>query len=234
MNKLRWLYRQLSFVNNLLLIPMFTVMVLETSVTRTGLAKQLDLDGANLGFCIFFLAEWGLGLVVAEDRRSFLRSPPNLLDLVSSIPFGYLFQGLRVVRIMRILRILRLVWRARRFRGKGAKLVRLVGVVGSTIFAGALALRIVEPDTAPEFSDGLWWSLVTLSTVGYGDIVPQTTFGKGLASILIMLGIGVFGYAAGFMSSVLEDPEEDEILARVQKIEARLETLIDRVAPDSD
>ncbi len=232
------LWRALGFINNLLLIPLFTVMVLETGL---GLADEryAAYSAVNLGFCVFFLAEWALGLAVSLDRRAYLRSPALGLDLVSSIPFGYLFQGLRIVRLFRIARIGRLMLRARRFRGRGAALIRAAGIVSATVFAGAVALRIVEPETCPRFGDALWWSLVTLSTVGYGDILPVTAAGKAVASVLIIFGIGVFGYVAGFMATLLDDPEEDQILATVQRIEARLARLeasgalaTDRADPD--
>jgi voltage-gated potassium channel len=104
-------------------------------------------------------------------------------------------------------------------------MLRVAGVVGSTVFAGAMALRIVEPETGRSMTDALWWSLITVSTVGYGDIVPLTDVGCVVAAVLVFFGIGVFGYAAGFMGSLMEDPEEDEILAAVKRIERQVEAL---------
>lgn len=83
--------------------------------------------------------------------------------------------------------------------------------------------------------DNLWWSIVTLSTVGYGDFVPQSTAGRAIASILIVVGVGVFGYAAGFVASLLSDPEEDEMLTRLTRLESKLDRLQETLAgvPDS-
>lgn len=219
----RAVFRWLGFANNLLLLPMFTVMVLETS---TGDAKAgFSYAQANLFFCSMFLIEYFAGLALARCRGSYLRDPTKLTDLVSSVPFGYVFQGLRVVRLLRILRLTRVMWRARRFRGKGAKLVRAAGMVGSLTFAGAMAFRIVEPESTSSLFDAVWWSIVTLSTVGYGDVMPVTSAGRIVAMALILAGIGVFGFMAGFVTSMMEDPEEDEILATVKRIEERLEQL---------
>lgn len=216
-------HRWLGFMNNLLLLPMFTVMVLETS---TGTAKSgIDYAKANLLFCVMFLIEYFSGLALAKVRTAYLRDPTKLTDLISSIPFGYLFQGLRVVRLLRVLRLTRVMWRARRFRGKGAKLVRAAGMVGSLTFAGAMAFRIVEPESTTGLFHAVWWSLVTLSTVGYGDVTPATSAGRIVAMALILAGIGVFGFMAGFVTSMMEDPEEDEILAIVRRIEARIERI---------
>jgi voltage-gated potassium channel len=214
----------LGYVNNILLIPMFTVMVLETSV-GTGPRQLVTYSKLNLVFCTCFMTEWVLGLLFTDDRKAYLRSPAHGLDFLSAIPFGYLFQSLRIMRVFRVVRVLRFVWHTQRFKGKGAKLVRTVGIVGATLLAGALAMRIVEPELVPDFRDALWWSLVTLSTVGYGDIVPATSSGRLVASLLIALGIGVFGYTAGFMASLMEDPEEDEILERVKSLQADLSAL---------
>jgi len=216
-------YRYLSYWNNLLLIPLFTIMVLETSVSSD--APVVDFDLANIGFCVFFVLEWSVGFYIAGDRKAYMKKPAYLLDLISSIPFGYVFQGLRLVRLFRMLQILRVVLRARRFRGRGAKLVKAGGIVGATVFAGAMGLRVVEPQTVPHFEDALWWSLVTMSTVGYGDIVPQTQTGRLVAGMLILFGIGVFGYVAGFMTSIVDDPEDDEMLASVRRLESNLEAI---------
>lgn len=211
----------LSYVNNLLLIPMFTVLVLET-MAGTPQEHLIVFRSANLWFCGFFFAEWCLGLVATDNRRGYLLSPEKILDLFSSIPLGVLFEGLRVARLVRIVRLVRMMLRARRFRGKGAKLLRVFGVVGATVFAGGLGLRIVEPQTIAGLGDALWWSMITVSTVGYGDVVPVTTLGRSVAGVLVFVGIGVFGYVAGFMTSLMEDPDEDEMRMALARIEAHL------------
>ncbi|MFT7670543.1 MAG: voltage-gated potassium channel [Planctomycetota bacterium] len=132
---------------------------------------------------------------------------------------------MRIARAIRILRVIRLLLRARRFRGKGVKLLRVIGVVGATVFAGALGLMVVEPETVSDLDDALWWSIITISTVGYGDFTPVTGAGRVVASVLVLSGIGVFGFVAGFMASLMDDPEEDAILAAVQRIEARVDAL---------
>ena len=217
-------YGALGSFNNLLLIPLFTVMVLETS-TGVDARRVVSFDLVNLGFCACFALEWMLGLLLAENRKAYLLSFEKALDGISSVPFGFLFQGLRIARLVRVLRVVRLLVRARRFRGKGTKMLRVAGVVGATVFAGAMALRIVEPDTGDSLMDALWWSLITVSTVGYGDIVPLTDTGRIVAAVLVFFGIGVFGYVAGFMSSLMEDPDEDEILSAVRRIEQQLAAL---------
>ncbi len=149
------LHRNLVFLNNVLLIPLFTVMLLSV---MDGSSRELvvTLDHANLGFCALFLLEWLFGLGLAENRVRYLTSAEKLLDLISSIPFGHLFQGVRVARLVRIVRIIRVILRARRYRGAGRRLVRMITVVGATVFAGAVGLRTVEPETVGTLGDAFW------------------------------------------------------------------------------
>ena len=115
--------------------------------------------------------------------------------------------------------------RLHRFRGKGAKGVRAFGFTGAIVLTGGLAFRIVEPDSTTNLEDALWWSLVTLSTVGYGDITPTSTGGHLVAACIIIAGIGVFGYLAGFMASLLVSSDEQHMLRTLERIEEQLAEL---------
>lgn len=218
---------RIEFVNNLLLIPMFTTIVLDlaqgTRIIHTG------YDVENLLFCGSFMLEWALGLIAAQRRWHYLRSPAKLLDLLSALPVSYLLQGLRVARIVRVVRIARVAWRARRYRGRGMQLIQALGFVAALVLAGGLGLQSVEPETAPRLVDATWWAFVTLTTVGYGDISPVTPLGRLVAAGVMLGGIGVFGYMAGFMTSLFADPEEDEILAGVLRLERKVDELSARL-----
>lgn len=212
----------LGFFNNVLMIPMFTLMILEVGYA----GRDFDIYRLeNLFFCLCFQVEYWFGFALSSDRRAYLRAPSNILDFLSAVPVGFLFQGLRFARLYRLLRVARLVWRIRRFRGRGDKLVRAAGLVCSLVFAGALALRIVEPAATDSFEESLWWAIVTLSTVGYGDVMPTTSGGRAVAAVVIICGIGVFGYMAGFMTSLIEDPDEDEILTIVRDLRVQVARL---------
>ena len=218
-------YQLLRYINDVILVPMFTALALELSVGR-GMDHLLSFSYFNLILSLSFGVEWLLGLVLATDRKAYLAKPANIVDLMSALPLGHLFQGFRLARIIRLItRASRLVERVRRFRGKGLDLLKSLGLVAGTVFAGGQALRIVEPGLVDNFRDAMWWSLITMTTVGYGDVVPQTWAGKYVASALIIVGIGVIGYVAGFMSSLMADPDEDEILQRVKLMQEELQRI---------
>jgi voltage-gated potassium channel len=216
-------------LNNLLLIPLLAVILIEA----TGEQGALDLLSprtSSLIFCVPFLVESMLSLWVSESRLGWLKSPINLLELVSALPFGLVFQGARFVRLIRLSKLIRIAIRSRHIAPKLASLGRLVAMVGTIGITGALALHALEPETVPTLGDALWWALVTVSTVGYGDISPVTDAGRVLASLLIVSGIGSFGYVAGIMSGLLEENGNDEtslddVLAAVKRIESRIAKL---------
>lgn len=229
---LRRLHRWNGFINDILLIPMFTTIILETSLSPDSPFSAL-LERSNLGFCLIFFTEWLLGLLISADRRTYALSVTGIVDLISTLPFGNVFQGLRIFRLARLLRVLRVVIRARRYRGHGEKLVRVASIVSATIFAGALALHMINPEAVDRsFGTALWWSLVTVSTVGYGDYSPTTPGGRIIASILIVFGMGVAGYLAGFMASIIADPEEEDIIALCTRIDAKLDRIAQTLGVD--
>lgn len=220
-------------LNNLLLIPVFSFIVVELIGLGLGVEVR-DVDGLeplHLIICGLFFTEWAIGLVLAPRRRVYLRDPARIADLVSSIPVGYFAQGIRMVRMTRVLRLLRVVWRIRRVRGQLREVIRVAGLVTAVAVSGAGALRMLEPGTVTTFGEAMWWSIVTMSTVGYGDISPVTPAGRGVAMGMIVVGIAIFGYAISVLTSVVVVPEEDDDLKdillrmedRLDRLEARLE-----------
>ena len=167
------------------------------------------------------------GIDINREQKKYCLSFSKILDFISCLPFGEFTHAIRLARLARILKVLRLVSRANQYSGYGADLLRAAAVVGSTIFSGAYCFALLEPNY--HFGDALWWSLVTVSTVGYGDIVPQTPEGRMLATPLIIVGIGVGGYIAGFMARVLtpDHHQEDEI--RFKEMEDQLQALNHKV-----
>ncbi len=222
----------LGELNNLLLPPLFTLIAVE--IASGGLPSVMTAQVAmvNYLFCSMFLLEWALGLLLARNKIAYLTNLWLLGDFVSSLPLAYIFQGARLVRLGRLLRFVKLLKliRARRFRFPVQRLSRAVGVALSVAIAGAFALEAVEHDTVQGFDDALWWSLVTITTVGYGDIIPLSIAGRFVAVVLMVTGVGVFSYLAGLMATVVFDPEEDFMMESIVRVEAKLDQVLDQLS----
>jgi voltage-gated potassium channel len=243
----RWLYAILRQVNNLLLPPLFTMLFLELYHGKLPLHLDLEVGGLNGIFMVAFLTEYLLGFVLARSKWHYVFNAWLLVDLVSVIPdmVGQMFRSLRGIRVLRMLKLGKLVRGGRRVPLKLGRFFRALGVAGSGVLAGAIALRGVEPQTVQGMNDSLWWSLVTVSTVGYGDISPMTPIGRVVAAVLILLGLGMFSYFTGLMTAVVEDPEEEKLLSDVEQVQkdvnelkgqlTRIERLLEqRIEPGKD
>jgi len=189
-----------------------------------------------------FAIEYLLALSLADDRRRFVVSAwLSLLVVVISFPLlPALFGIVRLARLARLLRLLRLV-------AFGARLVTaLQATVGRRGFLYVLALfvlllvmagaimSLVEPQTVKgNMWDGMWWAIVTATTVGYGDISPATPAGRVVAVALMLFGIGLTATLAASVAAyfVNQDSGNDmaEVVARLDRVE-RL--LLDQRATD--
>ena len=168
------------------------------------------VDGVTV---VVFLLDFIRRLRVAEDDRAYLIRGFGWLDLVSVIPL------LRIARLLRIVRVVRLVGRmggpaaaARTFFADratgGLLLVLLIALI--VLEYGSLAVLWAEQD-APGANittagDALWYVVVTMSTVGYGDQFPVTEIGRLFGMGIIVVGVGVFGTLTGFLANAFLAP----------------------------
>lgn len=139
----------------------------------------------------------------------YLRTPWGKVDIiivVFTFPL-YLVTGgpTRFAGLARMVRLVRVVVAARGMRRMFVLLNRVVIVAAFVLFVSAFLVQQIE---GPEhgfdsYEDSLWWGIVTITTVGYGDMVPQTTPGRFVAAFLMITGIGVVGALAGTLSTAL-------------------------------
>ncbi|CAM3425304.1 potassium channel family protein [Stackebrandtia soli] len=152
---------------------------------------------------VIFVVDYVARIVIADDRLLFVRK--NLLDT-----FLVLIPPLRPLRLIRVTSLLiEALWRRTRHRAQARLTVFVIGSTAMVLFLAALAVldaeRGQEGAQIETFGDSLWWALVTVTTVGYGDLSPVTTAGRVIAVALMASGIGLIGFITGAVTSWVID-----------------------------
>ena len=154
-------------------------------------------------------------------RLAFMRSPQAIIDLLAILPF--LLErflpwpmDLRFLRVFRLLRLLKLT----RYTSATSTLYKVVRREGQVIFAAVFVMILLvvltasigylfehaaQPDKFENIPQSIYWAVVTLASVGYGDISPVTPMGRALTVVLSLLGIGIFAIPAGLLASAFTD-----------------------------
>ncbi len=230
----------------------WVIIVLALAVVPVILVEESNLSGgwksvaavANWVIWIAFAAELALIVAVAERKRAALRA--HWLDItivVVSFPLTlFLLSMARLARLARLLRLVRLSALGSRALAAEKLLTSRQGfryvalATGVLIVVAGFAVSIADTGTFPNLWLGIWWAIATVTTVGYGDVVPQTVVGRVVASALMFVGIGFLSMLTAAIASTFvsrdreeEDHEEasdrDELLEILRRIEQRLDAL---------
>ena len=172
-----------------------------------------------------FTVEYILRIIVADRKLSFVFSFFGIVDLLAILPF-YLSLGidLRSIRAIRLLRLFRLLKLARynaavqryhrAFFLAREELVLFLAIAGVLFYLSAVGIYYFESTAQPdEFASvfhSLWWAVITLTTVGYGDTYPITVGGRIFTFVILLIGLGVVSIPAGIMASALTKAREME------------------------
>jgi voltage-gated potassium channel len=173
---------------------------------------------AEWAFTLLFTAEYILRIWITNKKRKYIFSFFGIIDLLSILPayLALIFTGvhaliiLRSFRLMRVFRILKLA----RFIGEESQLSRALKASRAkiTVFLVAVFIIVVVMGTVMYLVEGaengfssipisIYWAIVTLTTVGYGDIAPATVLGQTLASIIMIMGYGIIAVPTGIVSA---------------------------------
>ena len=154
---------------------------------------------------IVFVIDYITRLSRSKNKRDFIKN--NKIDLISLIPFNAIFKSLRILKLNKLLRLGRLVKISvlfARFKDDSRLFFKTnhFGYVLITtiilILLGALAMSYLENI---DIGDSIWWSFVTTTSVGYGDIYPTTSLGRIIAVVLMIIGLGFVGMLSGTIAT---------------------------------
>jgi voltage-gated potassium channel len=226
-------------------ILILTILVLSALVwdTVTVLPKGIVqiIHWMDTAVCAVFLVDFGIRFHRAESKWQFMKW--GWIDLVASIPNIDFLRWGRLVRVLRVIRLLRGI----RSMHRVIQLIFRDSAKGGFVSIGLTAFLLVVfssvsiliCERSPEANiksgeDAVWWSISTVTTVGYGDKYPTTTEGRILGMVLMTAGVGLFGGLSGLVASLFlgarekRSPEHGEIIMRLDQLQKMLEELNQR------
>lgn len=181
----------------------------------------------NLVIWGIFVVDYGVRFTLAEDRRQFVRR--NVPDLIAILPLDF-FRAARVARLARLVRLVRaarILWRVTGdLRGvmqtNGLQWVLVVAMV--TVVGGGVVGWSIDPNITT-LGDGIWWAMVTSTTVGYGDLSPVHPVARAVAVVIMIVGVGSIGMLTGSIATYFAAGQDDaatRIGPQVQFVRQRL------------
>lgn len=207
--------KDLTFTNNqkielvydilagILAIVAVLIVMLQFSQSLTEEEMRMVLRIDNVIY-VLFLIDYIFRLVISKDKKYFFKH--NLIDLISILPYP-LFYNTAIGRVIKILRvityILRLISSIKEVLFTNGFIYALGATVLITVL-GSIGIYVFESgvsQTIQDYGDALWWSFVTVTTVGYGDISPTTNAGRFIACILMLAGIGFLSMLTSTIST---------------------------------
>jgi voltage-gated potassium channel len=208
----------------LIIVPL--VVDLSLSTARALLAIDYLIWAA-------FAVEYVVKLCLAPNRWRFVKA--NIPDLVIVVvPMLRPLRVLRSVRLLRLLRLTRLVAFAVEGLGEARGILRRRGLswvlliaLGVVLTTAALVLEFERGNPEANihsYPDALWWAVTTITTVGYGDRFPMSPAGRGVAVVLMVAGIAIFGIiTASIAAYFVEQKAEHDVAAHLDRIMQRLD-----------
>ena len=202
--------KEISLFNIIILILSFYIILSLFVTTFFVLSKEIVilLNYVDNFICIIFLVDFGIRFKNANNKLVFMKW--GWIDLVASIPFLDIFRAGRLLRLIRLLRIFRALKSTKSIfehinRNKKQSALTSVALLSFVVVIFS-SIAILEFETEVNSNiktaeDAIWWSYVTITTVGYGDKFPITTEGRIIGAILMTTGVGIFGTFTALVSS---------------------------------
>lgn len=190
---------------------------------------------AEIVFTIFFTIEYFLRIYSTPKPWKYIFSFFGLVDLLAILPtyLAFFFTGAQALLIIRILRLLRVarIFKLTRFITEGEVLTRALraSLTKISVFIGAVLTIVVIVGAVMYLVEGpengftnipisIYWTIVTLTTVGYGDIAPGTALGKSIASFVMIMGYGIIAVPTGIVSVELARSDQAAQAAQAHRV----------------
>ncbi|MGD2135371.1 MAG: ion transporter [Gemmatimonadales bacterium] len=200
------------------LIVFSVVVVMMESVESIRLEYGSILRQLEWGFTALFTIEYGLRLWCVRNPWRYARSFFGLVDLIAILPTylslfvpgGQALLSVRALRLLRVFRVLKLVHHVaeatelmRALKASRDKItVFLAAVLTTVVILGSLMYLIEGSGHGfTSIPTSVYWSIVTLTTVGYGDIAPQTAIGQALAAVIMIMGYSIIAVPTGIVTA---------------------------------
>lgn len=220
-----------NIIMAMLSITVAIILIIQLNVKLSYGMDRL-LVAIDFTIWVIFIVDYSIRLHRARNKKKFIKK--NIIDLVSIIPFNTIFRVFRTLNIIKIGKVARV--------GEVAKVLRILTISGRVkrnfdefiktnnfnytlsiaiiiVFVGSIIMSIVEKIT---LGDAIWWSIVTVTTVGYGDISPITPMGRLVASILMIVGIGFISSLTSTLSTYFikkEEKRKEKVIDLTKNIE---------------
>ena len=193
-----------------------------------------DIQLFDFCICVILLIEWGINFYLSTQKLLFLKQKDNIIDLIASIPFDVLLPvvipQVGILRYLRLLKLLRVIVLFNRFFTGFKKFMRdsnldkILGGVFFTIIIFTLLLYLFG--SSYDLFDDFYFVIVTLTTVGYGDVTPVTFNEKLITILLIIAGVFIFSTITAGISSFLTDRL---ISSDNEEVDEKLDTVLDEL-----
>lgn len=207
-------------------ILLSVLLVMLDSITSLHVNYEKEFYILEWIFTIVFTIEYILRLYSSQNKRKYIFSFFGLIDLFSIIPtyVSYFLPGtqyLLVIRILRVLRIFRIL-KLGKYIGESKIiidaliasqrkiLVFIIGVTTIVVIVGCVIYLVEGPENGfTSIPISIYWAIVTLTTVGYGDISPNTPLGQFLSSIIMIMGYGIIAVPTGIVTAGIAEAQRE-------------------------
>jgi voltage-gated potassium channel len=218
-------------------LVLLVTIIMSVGVLMLDSVESIDqkygtlLQGLEWVFTVLFSIEYLLRILTAKHPKKYASSFFGVIDLLSILPTylglflpgGHYLQIIRTFRLLRVFRILGLSsyigqanLLAEALRASRQKVIVFFGVVLSiNIFIGTLMYLIEGPENGfTSIPRSIYWAIVTMTTVGYGDIAPQTAIGQSIAAIAMIIAYAIIAVPTGIVTLNLKEAHDNQKASR--------------------